>query len=40
MDRQNPPIIIGLLVTKLMNENHTNWDERLHIILYVYRTTF
>jgi hypothetical protein len=32
--------VIGSLFIKLVNENYTNWDEHLHIILYAYRTTF
>jgi hypothetical protein len=28
--------VIGLLFTKLVNENCTNWDEHLHTILYAY----
>jgi hypothetical protein len=32
--------IIGSLLTKLVNENRTNWDEHLHTVLYVYHTTF
>jgi len=32
--------VIGLLLTKLVNENHTNWDEDLHKVLYAYHTTF
>jgi uncharacterized membrane protein len=32
--------VIGLLLTKLVNENRTDWDEHLHIILFAYRTAF
>ncbi len=32
--------VIGSLLTKLVNENYINWDEHLHMVLYVYRTTF
>jgi hypothetical protein len=32
--------VIGLLLTKMVNENHTNWDEDLHKVLYAYHTTF
>ncbi len=32
--------VIGLFLTKLVNENCTNWDEHLHIIPYTYHTTF
>jgi hypothetical protein len=32
--------VIGLLLTKFMNENHIDWDEHLHMILYAYQTTF
>jgi len=32
--------VIGLLLTKLVNENHMDWDEHLHIVLFTYRTTF
>jgi len=27
-------------LTKLVNENRTNWDEHLHTILFTYRTAF
>jgi hypothetical protein len=33
-------MVIGLLLTKLVNENHMDWDERLHIDLFAYITTF
>jgi hypothetical protein len=32
--------VIGLLLTKLMNEKHNDWDKHLHIILFAYWTTF
>jgi len=32
--------VIGLLLTKLINKNWTNWDKHLHIVLFAYRTTF
>jgi hypothetical protein len=32
--------VIGSLLTKLVNENCTNWDEHMHTIMYVYYTTF
>ncbi len=32
--------VISLFFTKLVNENHVDWDENLHTILYVYRTKF
>jgi hypothetical protein len=32
--------VIGSLFTKLMNENHTDWDEHLHMVLYAYHITF
>jgi hypothetical protein len=32
--------VIGLLFTKLVDENHVDWDEHLHIVLYVYCTSF
>jgi len=32
--------VIGSLLTKLLNENHIDWDEHLHTILYAYGTTF
>ncbi len=32
--------VIGLLLTKLVNENCTDQDEHLHTILYAYYTTF
>jgi hypothetical protein len=31
---------IGSLLTKLVNENYTNWDEHKHMIMYAYHTTF
>jgi len=32
--------IIGSLLTKLVNENQTDWDEHLHMVLYAYWTSF
>jgi transposase InsO family protein len=32
--------VIGRLLTKLVNEKRTDWDEQLSIILYSYRTTY
>jgi plasmid rolling circle replication initiator protein Rep len=32
-------VIISLFI-KLVNENHIDWDEHLHTILYAYHTTF
>jgi hypothetical protein len=32
--------VIGSLFTKLVNENCTNWDEHLHMILYAYYRAF
>jgi hypothetical protein len=32
--------VIGLFFIKLVNENHMDWDEHLHMVLYAYRTTF
>jgi hypothetical protein len=32
--------VIGLLLTKLINENHMDWDKHLHIVLFVYKITF
>jgi hypothetical protein len=32
--------IIGLVLTKLVNEKCNDWDEHLHTILIAYQTTF
>jgi hypothetical protein len=32
--------VIGSFFTKLVDENHVDWDEHLHIVLYVYYTSF
>ncbi len=32
--------IIGLLFTKLVNEKRNDWDEHLHIVLFIFLTTF
>jgi len=32
--------VIGRLLTKLVNEKRTNWDEHLSTILFSYRTTY
>jgi hypothetical protein len=32
--------VLGLLFTKLVNENHMDWDEHLHMVLYAYQMTF
>jgi len=32
--------VINLLLIKLVIENHIDWDEHLHTILYAYCTTF
>jgi hypothetical protein len=32
--------VIGLLLTKLMNENHIDWDKHLHTIFFACKTTF
>jgi hypothetical protein len=32
--------VFGLLLTKLINENRTNWDEYFHIIMFAYRIAF
>jgi len=32
--------VIDTLLTKLVNEKQSDWDEHLHTILYAYRTTF
>jgi hypothetical protein len=32
--------VIGVLLTKLVNEKQFDWDEHLHTILYVYRMAY
>ncbi len=32
--------VFGTLLTKLVNENKTNWDEHLPTILFSYRITY
>jgi hypothetical protein len=32
--------VIKLLLTKLVNENRTNWDKHLHTILFAYKRAF
>jgi hypothetical protein len=32
--------VIDILLTKLVNEKRSDWDNHLHTILYAYRTTF
>ncbi len=32
--------VIGRLLTKLVNEKKTNWDEQLSIILFSYKTSY
>jgi hypothetical protein len=32
--------VIGLLLTKLINKNRTNWNKHFHTVLFAYRTTF
>jgi hypothetical protein len=32
--------VIELLLTKLITENCTDWDEHPHIVLFAYRTIF
>ncbi len=32
--------MINSLLTKLVNENHTDWDKHLHMVLYAYHSTF
>lgn len=33
-------MVIRLLLIKLVNKNCMDWDEHLHIILFVYKTIF
>jgi len=32
--------VLGTLLTKLISENRTNWDEHLSIVLFLYKTTY
>jgi hypothetical protein len=32
--------VIGLMFIKLVNENRTDWDEHLHMVLHAYHITF
>jgi hypothetical protein len=32
--------VLGTLLTKLVSENRTNWDEHLFIVLFSYKTTY
>ncbi len=32
--------MLGTLLTKLVNENRTNWDERLSILLFSYKIAY
>jgi hypothetical protein len=32
--------VLGTLLTKLVSENRTDWDEHLSIVLFSYRTTY
>jgi hypothetical protein len=32
--------VFGTLLTKLISENRTDWDEHLFIVLFSYRTTY
>jgi hypothetical protein len=32
--------VLGTLLTKLVNENRTNWDERLSILLFSYKIAY
>jgi hypothetical protein len=32
--------MIGILLTKLVNEKQLDWDEHMNIIMYAYWTTF
>jgi hypothetical protein len=32
--------ILGTLLTKLVNDNRTNWGEHLSIVLFSYRTVY
>ncbi len=32
--------VLGILLTKLINENKTNWDEHLSTMLFSYKSTY
>jgi len=32
--------VLGILLTKLINENKTNWDEHLSTMLFSYRSAY
>jgi hypothetical protein len=32
--------VLGTLLTKLVTENRTDWDEHMFIILFSYKTTY
>jgi hypothetical protein len=32
--------VLGTLLTKLVSENRTNWDEHLSTVLFSYKTTY
>ncbi len=32
--------VLGTLLTKLVSENKTNWDEHLSIVLFLYKITY
>jgi hypothetical protein len=32
--------VLGTLLTKLVSENKTNWDEHLYIVLFSYKTAY
>jgi hypothetical protein len=41
MDKmQSTNFFFGTLLTKLVNENKTDWDEHLSIVLFSYQTTY
>ena len=31
---------VQTILKKIVNENHTDWDQKLHIALWAYRTTY
>ena len=32
--------ILQTILKNIVNENHTDWDDKLHSALWAYRTTF
>jgi hypothetical protein len=32
--------VLGTMLTKLVNENKTDWDEHMFTVLFSYRTTY